>query len=108
MRAVGLIVLLVVLLAAIFFTMANLNDVELGVWPLDIRITVPLFAPILGGVVLGFLIGWTGCWLKDRHVRRQLRGSMRDCMNFAEEIDRLKAELKAAQSDQGTGRDIAA
>lgn len=108
MRAVGLIVLLVILLAAVFFSMANREVAELGLWPLDIRIGVPLFAPILGGVVLGFLVGWMGCWLKDRHVRRQLRGSMRDCMASAEEIDRLKAELKAAQSDQGTGRDIAA
>jgi uncharacterized integral membrane protein len=108
MRAVGLIVLLVILLAAVFFSMANREVTELGLWPLDVRIGVPLFAPILGGVVLGFLIGWAGCWLKDRHVRRQLRGSLRECMSQSAEIDRLKAELKTAQSDQATGRDIAA
>ena len=108
MRAVGMILLLVILLAAVFFSMANREVAQLGLWPLDIRIGVPLFAPILDGVVLGFLIGWSGCWLKDRHVRRQLRGSMREGMAAADEIDRLKAELKAAQSDQPAGRDIAA
>ena len=108
MRAVGLIILLVILLAAVFFSMANREVVDLGLWPLDIRIGVPLFAPVLGGCVLGFLVGWMGCWLKDRHVRRQLRSAMRDCMVSVEEIDRLKAELKAAQSDHLTGRDIVA
>lgn len=108
MRAVGLIVLLVILLAAVFFSMANREIAQLGLWPLDIRVGVPLFLPILGGVALGFLVGWAGCWLKDRHVRRQLRGALRTCMASQEEIDRLKAELKLAQSDQGTGRDIAA
>ena len=108
MRSVGLIILLVILLAAVFFSMANREVVDLGLWPLDIRIGVPLFAPVLGGFVLGFLVGWMGCWLKDRHVRRQLRSAMRDCMVSVEEIDRLKAELKAAQSDHLTGRDIVA
>lgn len=108
MRAAGLIVLLVILLAAIFFSMANREDVLLGLWPLNIRIAVPLFAPILGGVALGFVIGWAGSWIKNRFVRKQLRGAMRECLDAQAQIDQLKADLKAAESDQNSGRDVAA
>lgn len=108
MRAVGFIVLLVVLLAAVFFSMANRDVTQFGFWPLDIRVGAPLFAPVLGAVVLGFIIGWAGCWVKNNRVRRQLRGSMRDGMDAHAEIDRLKAVIKAEQSDAGAGRDLAA
>ena len=73
MRAIGLIVLLVLLVAAVFFSMANREVVTLGIWPLDLRIGMPVFLPILGAVVMGFVLGWLGAWRKAGQVRKHLR-----------------------------------
>ncbi len=110
MRAIGLILMLALLALAVFFSMANRDIVALGLWPLDIRVAVPLFAPILGAVVIGFVLGWFGGWMKAGQARRQLRQAMRDGRDAAVEIDRLKAALKAAQSSetQSTSREVAA
>jgi uncharacterized integral membrane protein len=101
MRAIALFVLLILLVAAVFFSMANRGMTSIGFWPLDIRFDMPLFLPILGALVVGFVAGWIGCWNKAGQVRRQLRQSMRDNRDAAIEIDRLKEEVKRAQSSGG-------
>ncbi|MGZ0188530.1 MAG: LapA family protein [Alphaproteobacteria bacterium] len=98
MRAIGLIILLVLLVAAVFFSMANREIVTLGIWPLDLRLGMPIFLPVLGAVAVGFVLGWLGAWRKAGQVRKQLRQALRENRDAAIEVDRLKGELKLAQS----------
>lgn len=98
MRAIGLFLLLLLLIAAVFFSMANRELTSIGIWPLDVRQDMPLFLPILGALALGFIGGWIGAWRKSGQVRKQLRGAMRSHRDATVEIDRLKGELKQAQS----------
>lgn len=104
MRAIGLFLLLILLLAAVFFSMANRDVVQIGIWPLDVRIGMPLFLPILGALAAGFLVGMCGAWFGAGAVRKQLRQALRDNRDAAGDIDRLKTELKAAQSAQAGGQ----
>lgn len=103
MRAIGYFILLVLLIAAVFFSMANRDVVSIGFWPLDVRQEAPLFLPILAALVIGFFVSGFLSWRRASSVRRQLRQAMRDHRDAAIEIDRLKAELKAAQSAPAGG-----
>jgi len=103
MRATGLIVLLALLIAAVFFSMANREIITLGIWPLDLSLGMPLFLPILGAVVAGFVLGWLGAWRNAGQARKQLRQALRDNRNAAVETDRLKGDLKQAQNAATAG-----
>ena len=100
MRALGFILLLIILVAAVFFSMANREMASLGFWPLDIRFEMPIFVPIFVALAIGFLIGWVGAWMKDGRVRKQLRQALRDKRDLEVEADKLKAALKQAQSSK--------
>ncbi len=98
MRAISLFVMIVLLVLAVFFSMANKQDISLGIWPLAIRQDMPLFLPILGALAIGFFCGGFVSWRAAGRVRKQLRQSMRENRDAAVETDRLKADLKQAQS----------
>lgn len=108
MRTIGLVIMILLLAAAVFFSMANREIVGIGFWPLEVRQEMPMFVPILGAIVVGFVIGWIGCWKANGRVRRQLREALRRNRDDAVEIDRLKGELKKAQSTIPPERQIAA
>jgi len=103
MRAIGFFLLLLLLIASVFFSMANMAPVEIGFWPLDVRQEMPLFLPILACIAIGFLAGLVGGWMNGGGVRRQLRQALRERRDAASENERLKAELKAAQSTAPAG-----
>lgn len=108
MRAIGLLLLLILLVAAVFFSMANREIVEIGFWPLDVAWSTPLFLPVFIALVVGFFSGWIGSWIHEGRARKQLRAAMRQNRDDGIEIDRLKDELKQAQSMQGDLPKIAA
>lgn len=108
MRAIGLLLLLILLIAAVFFSMANRETVEIGFWPLDVAKPMPLFLPVFVALVVGFFAGWIGSWVHEGRARKQLREAMRQNRDDAVQIDRLKRDLKEAQSGQATVPQIAA
>lgn len=104
MRAIGLFLLLLLLIAAVFFSMANRETVGLGFWPLDVRLAMPLFLPILGCLAAGFLFGYAGGWMGAGAARKQLRQALRERRDLELENENLKADLKAAQSASAAGQ----
>ncbi len=107
MRAIGMFILLLLLIAAVFFSMANREIAHIGVWPLDMRLDMPVFLPILGCLAAGFVAGWIGGWRNAGATRRQLRQALRAHRDAAVEVDRLKGELKRLQNTSAVtaGRD---
>ncbi len=95
MRALSFLARLIILLIAIFFSMENRDLVEIGIWPIDMRIAMPIFLPILAVLALGFLLGWGRAWMKFGHTRRQLRKALRDLRDADLELGRLKEQLKS-------------
>ena len=88
---------LMILLATVFFSMGNAESVGVGIWPLEERIDMPLFLPILTAIALGFLLGWIRAWIKFGRTRQELRKTRRELRAADLEVGRLKDELKSQQ-----------
>lgn len=82
-------------LAAVFaaFAVASWGDVSLGLWPLEERLTLPLFLVVLATLLLGFVAGAVTAWINGGRWRREARRRQR-------RIETLEAELRAVQARQ--------
>jgi uncharacterized integral membrane protein len=97
MPALSFLIRLIILVAAVFFSMANTDTVGVGIWPLEERIDMPLFLPILTAIALGFLLGWIRAWIKFGRTRQELRKARRELRDADLEVGRLKDKLKSQQ-----------
>jgi uncharacterized integral membrane protein len=79
------------------FAVANRGAVEVSFWPLPFTNSVPLYAILLLGVVLGVLLGAVATWLSG-HSRRVAFRDVRHRVSGLEYRDRLRraAEDQAA------------
>jgi len=57
----------------VLFALSNTQTVRLGVWPLDVRLELPLSIAMLLGMGMAFLAGgltvWFGAWGQRRRLR---------------------------------------
>lgn len=67
--SVGLALALVIVL----FAISNRQWVDLGLWPLEGKLALPLFVPVLVCAFLGLLVGAFIAWLSAGHWRRLAR-----------------------------------
>ncbi len=70
---VGLIFALPFLLLLVVFALSNAGTVQLGLWPTDLSIDVPLSLAVLGGGALFFLLGAFVVWIGSLGQRRRAR-----------------------------------
>jgi uncharacterized integral membrane protein len=82
----------------ITFAVANRGSVEVSFWPLPFTNSVPLYAILLLGVVLGVLLGALATWLSShtrrvayRDVRRRVTG-----LEYREQLRRSAEDQAAA------------
>lgn len=73
MRIVTWSIGIVVGLVFILFAVSNRQIVELGLWPLEGRIAVPLFLPILACAFSTFVLGGVIAWVSGSRWRRLAR-----------------------------------
>jgi uncharacterized integral membrane protein len=57
MRRLSFLVTLPVALALVIFAISNRETVTIDLWPLPWSATLPLFLPLLGGVLFGVMAG---------------------------------------------------
>ncbi|MCC9621382.1 LapA family protein [Thalassospira sp. MA62] len=55
------------------FAVSNRAAVTLSLWPLPYELDLPLFMPIMGGLLIGLVIGLTYEWLVHGKHRRAAR-----------------------------------
>ncbi|MBL8700249.1 MAG: LapA family protein [Alphaproteobacteria bacterium] len=109
MRPLFWIVGVPLLLIGAFFAVANRELVAIDLWPATGKVTMPLFAALVGALYLGFLLGAIVAWWAGRHgrgrareTRRRLGDLQRENQQLHERADRLAAE--AARAAQAAAR----
>ncbi len=96
MAAVVLVPLAVVIIA---FAVANRHDVTVSLDPFSAErpaaaLTVPLFALVIGVLIVGVVIGGVAAWLSHGRWRRAAR-------RFEREVAELRSELASLRRPSG-------
>ena len=93
MRPIFWIVGVPLLLVGAFFAIANREFVAVDLWPLAGKITLPLFAALVGALYAGFLLGAVIAWWAGRHSRKSTREARRRAAELEAENARLQHRL---------------
>lgn len=89
-RLLSWIVMAPLAIIVIAFSVSNRSTVTLELWPLPFAVDMPLFAAVLGGVVIGFLVNGFIAWTSGVATRLQVRS----LSSRAEAAEREAAELR--------------
>ena len=88
-----LLLALPVLLVLVLFALTNTQPVQLGLWPTDLSITVPLSLAVLGAMAVTFFLGALAIWPRILGARGRARRAERDRRLLEAQVSELKAEL---------------
>ena len=100
MRPLFWIVGVPLLLVGAFFAVANREAVAIDLWPATGKVTMPLFAALVGALYLGFLLGALVAWWAGRHgrvrariTRRRVVALEQENLQLQQRADRLATEM---------------
>lgn len=91
-----LIVTFIVCLPLALFALSNMTSVQLGLWPTDYTIDVPLSLAILGSMAVAFLLGALLVWISELGQRRRARRAENTVRLLEAKIEELRARPPAA------------
>jgi len=74
----------------VLFTLSNTQLVQLGLWPLDYRLELPLSVAILTGMAMAFLAGGLIVWLGALGQRRRARDAAHTIRLLEAQIAQLR------------------
>lgn len=96
------------LAVVVTFAIANRGPVEVSYWPLPFARTVPLYAVLLAGVLIGVVLGALAAWL-SAHRRRVTHRKLRDRVSaFEYEAQQRHVAEERAAADAQKGRSLTA
>lgn len=75
------------------FTLSNRQEIELGLFPLPIEITVPVFLPIVVALLLGLWAGLVIGWWRGRPQRQKLRAERKSNKTMSRDLEQLQQRL---------------
>ena len=101
MRFIGWIIAVPVAFIVIAFAIANRKPVGVHFDPLPYELDIPLWAAVIGGLAVGFLLGALIRWLFDHRWRAEARQGKRRVRALESEISTLRQRLDSAPA--GTG-----
>lgn len=79
------------LLLLALFVGSNRQTVELGLWPTDYVIPMPLALAVLGPAGLGFFVGALLVWFGQFRLKRQLRQAGEKIRLLEDQVQALRA-----------------
>jgi hypothetical protein len=71
-------------------TVKVLPDEVAGAFAVNPTISLPLFAIIFGGILIGVLVGFIWEWLRESRIRSEAGAKAREVRKLEREVDRLK------------------
>ncbi len=86
-----LIILLPIMLILVLFALSNVEPVQIGIWPTDYAIEVPLSIAVLVGAAVAFLLGGLLVWLGEFGLRRRARRAEERARVLQERLQELEA-----------------
>jgi lipopolysaccharide assembly protein A len=92
------IVTIPVTVVVVLFTIGNLNDVSINLWPLPWTIVAPLYLIVLVCLLIGFLVGAIVAWASGGRRRRRNRELADHSARLARQLDELRREQAASQA----------
>jgi len=84
--------------AVTLFAVSNREPVTVELWPLPYSVTVGLYAAILFGVLVGFLVGAIATWLAGGRRRRAFRETKRQLREAEKSLALAKQDAAAAEA----------
>ena len=100
MRILAWAVAAAVAVVVIAFAVANRGPVEISVAPFPYRLDIPIWALVVGALVVGFLSGALVRWLLDHKVRRMARRGRRRARALEQELAGTRKQLDEAVRGQ--------
>lgn len=85
----------------ISFAVSNRDPVALRLWPLPFEVEMPVFLPVLGALVVGFVAGGAIAWWSGGRTRRLARRQSSRLKSLASEVETLRTR-DAESSDSAT------
>jgi uncharacterized integral membrane protein len=98
MKLFGWILSAVTALLLILFAVSNRMTVPIGLEPLPFYGELPLYAPILGALVVGFVAGGMGAWLAGGRTRRRARRAESEAARLKEALEALRKRQAADEA----------
>ncbi len=93
MKWVRLVIALPILAVLISFALSNRESVQIGLWPTDVIVVVPLSIAVLVAAALTFVIGGLVVWLAEMPRRARARQAEHAVKLLEDEVKALKARL---------------
>jgi uncharacterized integral membrane protein len=88
----GFIVLLFLVLLTVF-ALSNAEPVQLGFWPTDYTVQVPVSVAVLAGAGIAFLLGGLIVWISELGQRRRARRAEDTVRALEARLEEMKARL---------------
>ena len=85
-----LIIATPLLLLLVLFALSNTAPVQLGIWPTDYTIEVPVSIAVLVGAGIAFLLGGLLVWVNELGQRRRARRAEDNVRVLEARLDELK------------------
>jgi uncharacterized integral membrane protein len=96
LRLIGWIIAAIVILAVCAFAVTNRALIDIDFWPLPYAATLPLFAVLLGAVIVGFVFGAIVAWWSGRRTRRKARERGWEIESLQRELEMAKRQSRSA------------
>jgi uncharacterized integral membrane protein len=88
-----LIIGVLFLLVLTVFALSNAEPVQLGIWPTDYTVQVPVSVAVLVGAGIAFLLGGLLVWIGELGQRRRARRAEDTVRALEARLEEMKARL---------------
>ena len=87
-----------ILFLLVLFALSNPQTVQLGLWPTDVTIGLPLSIAVLIAMAVSFVVGALMLWISVLGARLRARRAEADARALRGEIEELEARLSRAMA----------
>lgn len=92
MRLILWLVVLPLAVYSAFFAVNNRGSLTLDFDPVPYSLDLPIFAGVLGAILIGLIVGGVAAWLRQGKWRRETRKLRRDVRGLEAELEQIRAQ----------------